>query len=215
MEGGLCPTHGKRLKLMPEAPKIGWYKYGGKEYPGAPIVEDAVRVLLAHIGEDPIRDGLKGTPDRVRRALTEMTAGYKEDPKEILSRCFDEEYDEVVIVRDIPFSSLCEHHLLVFVGTVDIGYLPHRKVVGLSKLARLVDCFSKRLQVQEKMTREIGKAIEEHLAAKGVAVVVKAAHSCMSCRGIKKSGSQMVTSYMRGAFRDCPEARAEFLALCK
>ena len=176
--------------------------------------EGAVRTLLTYVGEDPSRDGLKDTPDRVCRALVEMTEGSRQSPKEILNRVFDESYDEMVISRDIPFTSICEHHLLVFEGTVDIGYIPG-KVVGLSKLSRLVDCFAKRLQIQERLTREIAYAIRDYLNPIGVAVIVKASHSCMSCRGVKKSGSVMVTSSMIGALRDKPEARAEFLALCR
>lgn len=186
----------------------------GRQIPSQALAEEAVKTLLRWVGEDPDRNGLKDTPGRVTRALQEMTAGYTQNPKEVLSRVFEETYDEVVILRDIPFNSLCEHHLLIFEGTVDIGYIPG-KVVGLSKLARLVDCFSRRLQVQERLTRQIAEAIETNLEAKGVAVVVRAAHSCMSCRGVLKSGSSMVTSAMLGVFRDSPSARAEFLGLCR
>lgn len=176
--------------------------------------EDAVTRLLQFIGEDPSRQGLRETPARVCRALRSMTEGYGESPEAILGTVFEESYDEIVVLRDIPFASLCEHHMLVFTGTADIGYLPGPKgVVGLSKLARLVDCFAKRLSVQEKMTRQIAEAIRDHLQAKGVAVVVRAQHSCMSCRGIKKPGSTMLTSSCLGVFRDNPAARAEFFAL--
>lgn len=173
-----------------------------------------VRRILQYIGEDPNRDGLKETPHRVVKALKEMTGGYKEKPEDILSKTFDEPYDEVVISSGIPFTSLCEHHMLPFSGTADVGYIPG-KVVGLSKLARLVDCFARRLQIQEKMTRQIADSIQTALQARGVAVVIKAEHSCMACRGVKKSGTKMVTSAMLGAFRDKPEARQEFLALCQ
>lgn len=193
----------------------GYYKVGEKIMPSKPLVEQAVRILLQHVGEDPDREGLKGTPDRVYRAWKEMTAGYAEDPAVILSRVFEESYDEVVVVKDIPFNSICEHHALPFIGTADIGYLPDGKVVGLSKLARLVDCFSRRLQIQEKMTRQIADSIQTHLNAKGVAVVVRASHSCMGCRGVKKPGTVMVTSCMLGVFREKPEARAEVLSLMK
>lgn len=190
------------------------YGVDGRLIPGHGIAEEAVKTLLRLVGEDPDRDGLQGTPDRVCRALREMTEGYHQDPALILSRVFEESYDEVVIVRAIPFTSLCEHHLLPFLGTVDIGYLPG-KVVGLSKLARLVDCFSKRLQIQERLTQQIAGAIQQYLEAKGTAVVVRAEHACMACRGVKKPGAEMVTSSMLGVFRDEAEIRAEFLALCK
>lgn len=187
----------------------------GKVYPSQAAAEDAVVVLLRYIGEDPQRSGIVDTPKRVAKALKEMTAGYSEDPVKILSTVFDQEYDEVIVVKDIPFTSLCEHHVLPFVGTVDIGYLPDGRVVGLSKLARLVDCFSRRLQIQERMTKQIADAIESCLNARGVAVIVSASHACMSCRGVRKPGAAMVTSVMKGVFRDKPEARAEFLELCR
>lgn len=176
--------------------------------------EAAVATLLKWVGQDPARDGLRGTPGRVARALREMTAGYSEDPAAILGTVFSETYDEVVVVRGIAFTSLCEHHLLPFTGTADVAYIPG-KVVGLSKLARLVDCFSRRLQVQERMTRQVAEAIAQHLDAVGVAVVVRAMHSCMACRGVRKAGAEMVTSAMLGAFRTDRAARAEFLALCR
>lgn len=200
---------------MTKNPKDGCQYFGVDRLKPAPaMVEEAVRILLRSVGENPDRDGLKETPKRVVKALAEMTAGYLEKPEEILSKCFDEPYDEVIVVRDIPFTSMCEHHMLPFIGTVDVGYLPG-KVVGLSKIARLVDCFSRRLQIQERLTKEIQDAITKHLLAKGVAVVVKATHSCMSCRGVRKPGAEMVTSAMSGCFRDNSSARAEFLSLCK
>lgn len=187
----------------------------GKLYPSASEAEAAVRTLLLYIGEDPIRPGLRDTPGRVVKALREMTEGYQKDPKVILSKVFEQTYDEMVIVRGITFDSLCEHHLLHFSGTVDIGYIPSKDgVVGLSKLARLVDCFARRLQIQEHLTTQIAHAIQEHLEPSGVAVVVRATHSCMSCRGVRKSNSEMVTSCMLGVLRDMPAARAEFLSLC-
>lgn len=177
---------------------------------------EAVDTLLRYLGEDPKRNGLLKTPERVVKALVEMTAGYQENPAEILGTVFEESYDEVVILKDIPFTSLCEHHLLGYSGTCDIGYIPsEKKVVGLSKLARLVDCFSRRLTIQEKLTRQIADTIEQHLGAKGVAVVVRGIHSCMCSRGVRKPGSTMITSCMLGAFRDNPSARSEFLELCK
>lgn len=181
--------------------------------PSPYTVEEAVRVLLRHMGENPDRPGLIDTPRRVAKAMREMTVGYQENPQDILSRVFDEPCDEVVIARGITFVSVCEHHLLVFSGTADIGYLPNGKVVGLSKIARLVDCFSRRLQIQERMTRQIADSISSYLGAQGVAVVVRAGHSCMACRGVRKPGTEMVTSCMLGVFRDKPEARAEFLSL--
>ncbi len=195
--------------------RAGYYRQGDKEYPSSPIVRDAIKVLLEHIGEDPKRQGLKDTPQRVAKALIEMTEGYRQSPKEILSTVFEENYDELVMLKNIPFVSLCEHHLLPFTGECDIGYISQKKVVGLSKLARLVDCFSKRLQVQERLTKQIADSIMEYLQPLGVAVVVKAQHSCMSCRGVMKSGSIMVTSVMLGVFREEGSARSEFLSLSK
>ena len=176
-------------------------------------LEDAVRLLLRSV-DDPEREGLIETPRRVVKALWEMTRGYNDDPAVILSKTFNEPCDEMIVVSGIAFTSLCEHHLLPFTGTVDIGYIPG-KVVGLSKLARLVDCFSRRLQIQERMTSQIADAIGEHLTPKGVAVVVRGRHACMSCRGVRKSEAVMVTSAMRGRLIEDASARAEFLALCR
>ncbi len=178
------------------------------------VAEQAVKTLLQLIREDPGRDGLVDTPARVVKSLLELTSGYRLDPAKILARTFDVAYDEMVIVRDIDFTSLCEHHLLPFAGTVTIGYLPTDRVVGLSKLPRLVECFARRLQVQERLTTEIAEAIEQHLGAKGVGVIVTATHTCMSARGVAKV-APMVTSAMLGALRDKPAARAEFLALAR
>lgn len=177
--------------------------------------ENAVRQLLRFLGEDAEREGLADTPARVVRAWQEMTRGYLQEPAAILGRVFDEPCDEMVILRDIAFHSVCEHHLLGFSGTVDIGYYPGRYVVGLSKLARLVECFARRLQIQERLTRQIAGALEEHLEARGVAVVVRAHHSCMGCRGVRQPGAQMVTHAMFGDFKDNAEARAEFLNLIR
>ena len=179
-------------------------------------MKEYVKEFLAHIGEDPSREGLLDTPKRVVKSWIELYAGYAQDPKEILSTVFkDGSCDEMVILKEIEFSSMCEHHVLPFVGKAHIAYLPHGKVVGLSKLARLVECFAKRLQIQEKMTQEIAKAIETSLEPKGVAVVIEAHHQCMSCRGIKKQNPTMITSSMLGAFRENSDARAEFLSLLK
>lgn len=180
--------------------------------PSKSSAESSIRLLLAHLGEDPDRDGLHDTPARVVRALVEMTEGYRQDPADVLSTTFDTDvhYDQMVMSLGIPFTSLCEHHMLPFVGHVDIGYLPAGRVVGLSKLARLVDIYARRLQVQERMTQQIADAIREHLHPLGVGVVVHAHHSCQAARGIRKDGT-MVTSAMHGEFRDGP-VRAEFLA---
>lgn len=174
--------------------------------------EDNVRRLLEAIGEDPTRDGLLDTPRRVVKAWTEMTAGMHMDPADVLATTFDVPYDELVAVTGIPFVSLCEHHVLPFVGTVSVGYLPGTRVVGLSKLARVVDIYAKRLQVQERMTQQIAEAIQTHLKPQGVGVIVRGTHSCMSARGIQKE-AEMRTSAMLGKFRDNPALRAEFLAL--
>lgn len=175
---------------------------------------NAVRAILDHIGEDVDREGLLDTPKRVAKAYREMTTGYAEDPAVILGTTFDVTCDELVMVKDIEFVSLCEHHMLPFTGTATLGYLPGARVVGLSKLGRVVDTFARRLQVQERMTVQIAHALEEHLGARGVAVVIRGTHSCMALRGVRKS-SQMVTSSMLGQMRDDPVLRGEFLALSK
>lgn len=175
---------------------------------------DAVKVLLNCLGINSDAPGLLDTPRRVVKALQEMTVGYKQDPKEILGRVFEDSYDELVLSKDIPFTSTCEHHLAPFIGTAAIGYIPSDgKVVGLSKLARLLDCFALRLQIQERLTRDIANALDEVLKPQGVGVIIRAQHSCMSCRGVKKAGSTMVTSCMLGIFREDAMARAEFLKL--
>lgn len=172
---------------------------------------EAVRVILGELGLDPTEEGLKNTPDRVARMLTEVTQGYLDAPDKILGTVFEEDYDQMVVVKDIPFWSLCEHHMLPFTGMVDVGYLPGGTVVGLSKIPRLVHCFARRLQLQERLTKQIGDALEKHIQPLGVAVVVRGHHTCMTMRGVRSSG-EMVTSHMAGAFREKPEARAEFLA---
>jgi GTP cyclohydrolase I len=174
--------------------------------------ERAVETLLRWVGEDPERDGLVDTPARVAKAFREMTSGYLEDPAEILSRTFEETSDEMVILRGITFQSMCEHHLLPFLGTATVGYLPG-KVVGISKLARLVNCFARRLQIQERLTRQIADAVQKHLEARGVAVVIRAQHLCMACRGVRQMESEMVTSAMLGTLRTDATSRAEFLRL--
>ena len=175
---------------------------------------EAVTTLLRWVGEDPSRDGLLDTPRRVAKALREMTAGYAEDPAEILATTFEESSDELVILRGISFYSTCEHHLLPFYGTASVGYLPG-KVVGISKLARLVQCFGQRLQIQERLTRQIAEAVSEHLEARGVGVVVRAHHLCMGCRGARQPSTEMVTSAMLGSLRKNAVSRAEFLRLAE
>jgi len=183
-------------------------------FPTETTAEEAVATLLRFIGEDTGRDGLIDTPSRVVRAWREMTAGYSEDPAEILSRTFDESSDEMIVLRGITFYSVCEHHMLPFYGTASVGYLPGR-VVGISKLARLVNCFARRLQIQERMTRQIAESIEEHLDARGAGVVIRAHHLCMGCRGVRQEETEMVTSSMLGTLRSDATSRAEFFRLCK
>jgi len=171
-----------------------------------------VKMILRALGEDPDRDGLKDTPKRVIKALKEMTTGYQEDPAIMLGTTFDVPYDQMIILKDIPFVSMCEHHMLAFKGVAAIGYIPTGRVVGLSKLARVVDTFAKRLQVQERLTSDIAYAIQDHVEASGIGVVIKSHHTCMSNRGVRKTG-EMVTSVMLGSFRAEPETRQEFLKL--
>jgi len=177
--------------------------------------EEAVRTMIRWAGDDPDREGLLGTPDRVARAWEEFFKGYNEDPTEILARTFEEieGYDEMVMLKDIRFESHCEHHLLPIIGKAHVAYLPDKRVVGISKLARLVEAYAKRLQIQEKMTAQIATAIDEVLQPKGVAVVIEAAHQCMTTRGIHKPGTTMVTSRMLGPFRTDQKTRREFLAM--
>lgn len=176
---------------------------------------DIVIRLLQYIGEDPTREGLVDTPKRVLKAFTEMTEGYRQDPGEILSTVFSEDYDQMVVLHDIEFVSMCEHHLQPFRGTAAVGYIPDGQVVGLSKLARLVDVFARRLQVQERMTEQIASALETHLHPLGVAVYVEAHHSCMGNRGVRKHQGRMVTQKLTGAMRDNPAARSEFMGLAQ
>jgi GTP cyclohydrolase I len=177
--------------------------------------EDAIRTLLRWAGDDPAREGLLDTPSRVARAYREWFCGYEEDPVEILARSFEETagYDEMVLLRDIRLESTCEHHMAPILGKVHVAYLPSGRVVGISKLARVVDAYAKRLQIQEKLTAQIANSIQEVLKPVGVAVVVEAAHQCMTTRGVHKPGVTMVTSRMLGAFRDDPSTRREFLAM--
>lgn len=178
-----------------------------------PRIERAVREILLAVGENPDREGLLKTPNRVARAYTELLSGLREDPRRHLKTVFHENYDEVVLLRDIGFHSLCEHHLLPFTGRVHVAYLPDGKVVGLSKLARLVEGFARRPQVQERLTTQIADALMEELNPIGAACVVEAVHTCMTIRGAQKPGSVMVTSALRGIFKENPSSRAEALAL--
>jgi GTP cyclohydrolase I len=172
--------------------------------------KNAIRSLLTYLGEDPHREGLLKTPDRVARSLRELTDGYRQDPEQILSTTFAEACDEMVVVREIPFWSLCEHHLLPFHGTATVGYLPRGRIVGLSKIGRLVHCFARRLQVQEKMTQQIAQSIMDHLSPHGVGVVLKAQHQCMAMRGVR-APAEMLTSCLLGQFKEA-STRAEFLS---
>ena len=178
-----------------------------------PRIEHAVREILSAVGEDPDREGLQETPSRVARMYAELFSGLHEDARPHLQKVFTEDYDEVVLVRDISFNSMCEHHLLPFMGKAHIGYLPNGKVIGLSKLGRVVEVVSRRPQVQERMTEQIANLLETELGAKGVAVVVEATHTCMTIRRIRKPGSQCVTSAMKGVFRSHLSSRSEIMQL--
>ncbi len=175
-------------------------------------IQAAVREILLAIGEDPDREGLVNTPDRVARMYDELLVGYRTDPVKLINGAlFNVDYDEMVVVKDIEFYSLCEHHLLPFFGHAHVAYIPNGKVIGLSKIPRIVDMFARRLQVQERMTKQIADFIQEVLQPQGVAVVIEGAHMCSMMRGVKKSQATMTTSTMLGVFRDNPKTRAEFL----
>ena len=176
-------------------------------------IRKAVAEILSAIGEDVQREGLRDTPDRVARMYAELCGGMYEDPKTHLRSVFTEKYDEIVLLRDIPFYSLCEHHILPFIGEAHVAYLPTGQVLGVSKLARLVDCFAHRLQTQERLTGQIADYLMQNLKPMGVAVVLQASHSCMTIRGIKKPGSMMVTSALRGLFKKDARSRNEVLSL--
>jgi len=177
-------------------------------------LETAVRTLLAEIGEEPSREGLARTPERVRRMYDELTSGYHVDPDALMNgACFSVDYDEMVVVRDIEFFSLCEHHLLPFIGKAHVGYLPKGRVVGLSKIPRIVDMYAQRLQIQERLTVQVADFLMERLEPKGVACVIEATHMCTMMRGVKKQEATMVTSAMTGTFRRDARTRAEFMGL--
>ena len=179
-------------------------------------IPDLIESLLVELGEDPERQGLKATPARVSKALRQLTDGYGVKPEDVIAGAvFDQDYDEMVLVKDIPFYSLCEHHMLPFFGRCHVGYLPKGKVVGLSKIPRLVGIFAHRLQLQERLTNDIAEALNSALLPKGVGVVLEARHLCMEMRGVEKPGGQMITSCMLGTFRRDPRTRAEFLDLVR
>ncbi len=207
MEKVAKPNHRVKQQSNDRAVKIA-------DRPSRAAAEDAVRTLIRWSGDDPGREGLVGTPARVVRAYEEWFSGYFEDPREYLKRTFEEVagYDEIVVLRDIQFESHCEHHIAAIIGRVHIGYLPRNRVIGISKLARLVNVYARRLQVQEKMTAEIAGCLNSVLKPFGVGVVVEGAHHCMTTRGVHKSDVTMLTSCMLGTFRTRPETRQEFLA---
>ena len=184
--------------------------------PGEESIAEMMRKVLGQLGEDAEREGLRGTPVRFEKAMRFLTSGYQQDPQKLLNGAlFDVAYDEMVLVRDIELFSLCEHHLLPFFGACHVGYVPNKKVVGLSKIPRLVNMFARRLQVQERLTSQIAQALMEYIQPQGVAVIIEARHLCMAMRGVEQQHSQTVTSAMLGVFRDCQQTREEFLSLAK
>ncbi len=199
---------------MPSTKLSGTRRRRQQDRPSRSEAENAVKTLIRWAGDNPAREGLRGTPARVVRAYEEWFAGYFDDPRDYLTRTFEEVagYDEIVLLRDIRFESHCEHHIAPIIGRVHVGYLPRKRVVGISKLARLVDVYAKRMQVQEKMTAEIASCLNSVLKPFGVAVVVEAAHECMTTRGVHKSTVTMVTSRMLGVFRKNSQTRHEFLS---
>jgi GTP cyclohydrolase IA len=205
---------------MAEAVRAKTPRAGSAEKNGPPglvvdqaRIEAAVREILAAVGDDPDREGLRETPARVARMYAELFSGLRGDPREHLKKCFTQKYDEIVLVKDITFNSMCEHHLLPFMGQAHVAYLPKGKIVGLSKLARVVEVVAHRPQVQERMTEEIADLLMDELDARGVGVILEAEHTCMTIRGVKKPGSICTTSAMRGAFKSNPSTRAELMAL--
>jgi GTP cyclohydrolase I len=208
-------TASRRVAEVASESPAGGAANSSVDQPRREEAEDAVRTLIRWAGDDPEREGLLGTPQRVTKSYQEYFAGYGIDPMELLQRTFEEVdgYDEMVLLRDIPFESHCEHHLAPIIGKAHVAYMPHHRVVGISKLVRVVDAYARRLQIQEKMTAQIANAIEEVLEPKGVAVVIEAAHQCMTTRGVHRPGVAMVTSRMLGLFRSDARTRREFLAL--
>ena len=206
-QGGAPRPHGVASRAPKSAPRI--------QRPSQAEAEEAVRTLIRWAGDDPTREGLLGTPDRVVRSYREFFRGYEQEPNAILKRTFQETdgYDEMIVLKDMRFESHCEHHLAPIIGRAHIAYLPHHRVVGISKLARLLDCYAKRLQIQEKMTAQIANTLQEVLQPRGVAVVIDASHQCMTTRGVHKPNTSMVTSRMLGDFRSDPSTRREFLAI--
>ena len=186
------------------------------EIPTGQEWEATIKLLLRLMGENPTREGLRRTPLRVKKALQFLTAGYRQDPKKILSRAFTQvKHDEMIVVKDIDFYSLCEHHCLPFFGKCHVAYVPNKRIIGLSKIPRLVDAFARRLQVQEQLTTQIAEAINQHLQPMGVACVIEASHLCLMMRGVQKQNARAVTSAMLGAFRTSEKTRAEFLTLIR
>ncbi|MFH0799698.1 MAG: GTP cyclohydrolase I FolE [Pseudomonadota bacterium] len=179
-------------------------------------MEKVIRKLLEKLGEDPDREGLLRTPERVKESLAFLTEGYKQDPRKLIENSvYSDKHEEMVLIKDIPIYSLCEHHLLPFFGHAHVGYIPNDKIVGISKIARMVDLFARRLQVQERLTNQIADTLMECLKPKGVGVVIEAEHLCMQMRGVQKRGTSVITSSMLGAFRKRPETRAEFMNLIR
>lgn len=210
--GNVVDHHRKRVIREPLATSVG--SGDGRLAPvDQPRIAAAVRELLLAVGEDPDREGLQETPERVGRMYAEMFSGLREDPRVHLKKCFTQKYDEMVLVKDIQFESMCEHHLLPFMGQAHIAYLPQGKIVGLSKLARVVEVVAHRPQVQERMTEEIADLLMNELNARGAAVVIEAMHTCMAIRGIRKPASLCTTSAMRGGFLSNQSSRAELMAL--
>jgi len=200
------------LEQLEETFQINSNGNGANPKSDQPHIETAVREILFHIGEQPEREGLVKTPERVARMYDELTAGYRTDPIKLINGAvFDVDYDEMVIVKDIEFYSMCEHHMLPFFGRAHVAYIPDSKVIGLSKIPRIVEMFARRLQVQERMTKQIAEFLQEVLHPKGVAVVVEGAHMCSMMRGVKKANASMTTSTMLGSFRNDPKTRAEFM----
>ena len=205
------------LKSVVLDPAFDTTSSGTDNRPSREEAEDAVRTLLRWAGDNPDREGLLDTPARVVKAYGELFAGYQQTPKAVLGRTFEEVagYDDMVIVRDIPFHSHCEHHMVPIIGRAHVGYLPEGKVLGLSKIARVVDIYAKRLQTQESMTAQIADAIQDNLQPRGVAVMVEAEHMCMAMRGIRKQGSTTLTTMFTGAYRDDPQEQLHFMTLLR